>query len=62
MIERILTRLIPLLYSVITPALREMLMEFLNEFEKKAKQTPNPWDDLIADVLKSILCPPEGGK
>jgi hypothetical protein len=58
MIGRILARLVPLLYTVITPALRDMLAEFVDEFEKRAKQTANPWDDLVADILRAVLCSP----
>ena len=50
-----LYRLIALVVSVISPEIRKGGMELLNELEKKAKATPNPWDDIFVDMLKSIM-------
>lgn len=41
--------------SVITPQLRQGLIEFINNLEKQAKATPNPWDDIFVGIVKSVL-------
>jgi len=55
--ERIIIKLIPVLLPVLSDTLRQMIQEFVEEFEKKAKTTPNPYDDLAAELLRNILCP-----
>ena len=55
--EKILLKLLPLLITVLTPSLKEALCAFIDEFEKKAKATANPWDDFTATILKELLCP-----
>lgn len=48
-------KLIGLVVPVVTPALRDMLTESLNKLEEAAKKTPNPWDDVLVDMLKAIM-------
>lgn len=47
-------KLISLVIPVVTPALRDMLKELLNKLEESAKKTPNPYDDILVDMLKAI--------
>lgn len=47
-------KLISLVIPVVTPALRDMLAEFLGKLEESAKKTPNPYDDILVDMLKAI--------
>lgn len=48
-------RLIKLIFSVASPDLRKALEEFLNQLEKQAKATKNPWDDILVGLLKQVL-------
>ncbi|GAI67945.1 unnamed protein product [marine sediment metagenome] len=47
-------KLISLVIPVVTPALRDMLRELLNKLEESAKKTPNPYDDILVEMLKAI--------
>jgi hypothetical protein len=38
-----------------TPEIREKLVELLDEWEKKAKATPNPWDDLLVHIVRGLV-------
>ena len=50
-----LLRIISMVFSVMTPELRESMVAFVNTMTANAKKTPNTWDDIFVDVLKSIL-------
>ena len=43
------------LLAVISPELRTAMVEFVGELEKRAKETPNPWDDIAVGILKTVL-------
>lgn len=51
----VLLKILGMLISVASPELRKMLEEWILEFEAKAKETDNPWDDMLAAVLKAII-------
>ena len=38
-----------------TPGLIEGLKNMVLDFEAKARETPNPFDDMLADILKGIV-------
>ena len=48
-------RLIGLIVAVASPELRKALKEWLDILEKKAEETPNPWDDILVAMLRTIL-------
>lgn len=48
-------RLIGLVVSVASPELRKMLEEWIKGLEAQAKQTANPWDDVLVAMLKTVL-------
>lgn len=50
-----LLRILTMVFSVMTPELREGMVAFINTMEANAKKTPNPWDDIFVGVLKSML-------
>lgn len=50
-----LLRIITMVFSVMTPELRESMVAFINAMAANAKKTPNPWDDIFVGVLKSML-------
>ena len=41
--------------SLVTPEVRRSLCEGLREAQKRAKQTANPWDDLLFDMMIVLL-------
>lgn len=43
------------LLRLVTDSLREELEDWLKAFYVKARETPNPWDDFLADVLCRAL-------
>ncbi len=47
--------LIALLLEKISGPLRDSLMKFAEEFRVMARQTPNKWDDLAADLICWLL-------
>jgi len=53
--EKYLLGLIRLLVTVISPEIRNGLINLLNKLEADAKKTPNEWDDVIVGLLKSLL-------
>jgi len=53
--EKYLLALIRLLLTVLSPELREGLVQLLNDLEEKAKATSNEWDDLLVSMLKRLL-------
>jgi hypothetical protein len=54
-ITKFLIMILPILLANITPTLREHLVLFVGELEKKAKQTASPYDDMLVAVLKAVL-------
>jgi len=48
-------RLIGLIIAVASPELRKNLETWLNDLEKQAAKTSNPWDDILVAMLRTIL-------
>ncbi|GAH96921.1 unnamed protein product [marine sediment metagenome] len=48
-------RLIALVVGVVSPEIRKGAAELLDDLEKKAKATANPWDDMLVAMLKNIM-------
>lgn len=48
-------RLIGLVIGVVSPEIRTGVKELLDILEKKAKQTANPWDDILVAMLRQIM-------
>lgn len=44
-----------LLQSGLSPALRALFKDLLEKWEKTAKETPSPIDDLVVGILKALL-------
>lgn len=51
--------LIRLVLTVASPEIREQLCIMLNTLTVKAKETKNPWDDVVVGLLKTILACPD---
>lgn len=48
-------RLIGLVVTVASPELRKQLEEWIANLEEQAKNTANPWDDILVGMLKTML-------
>lgn len=53
--NRWILRLIGLVVTVASPAIRKDLETYLNQLEASAKKTENPWDDIFVDMLKTLM-------
>ena len=51
----IIFKIIKLAVRAITPELRNVLVGALNSLEKAAASTPSEWDDILVQILKSLL-------
>lgn len=38
-----------------SPALRTIVLEFIDKLETAAAETPNEWDDVLVEVLKALF-------
>ena len=48
-------RLITLIVGSASPELRQLIKEWVLELEKRAKETPNPFDDVLVGLIKIVL-------
>jgi len=53
--NELLLRIIVLVVTMMSPALRTVVTEFLHRLETEAKKTDNPWDDILVAILKSLI-------
>lgn len=44
-------KLLAMILGAISGPLRQDLIKFAQEFRAKARQTENPWDDFLADII-----------
>ena len=61
-VVKILLPLIVRLAAVVarkaTPEIRQEIVDFVLEWEVRAKATPNKWDDILVGVAKGIFSMP----
>ena len=50
-----LLQLITMIVTVMSPELRKGLEDVVNGLETQAKETANPWDDILVGLLKTLL-------
>jgi len=48
-------RIITMVVGVVSPEIRTGANQLLDDLEAKAKKTPNPWDDILVGLLKTIM-------
>lgn len=48
-------RLIEIVLKSASPELRQFIIDWVKEIEAKAKETPNPWDDVLVGLIKVLL-------
>ncbi|GAI96154.1 unnamed protein product [marine sediment metagenome] len=51
----IILEILSKLITGISPKIREAILEFLKDLEVKAKETPNPIDDIIVLLLRILF-------
>jgi len=49
--NRWLIKLLAQILQVVSAPLRDTLVKFANDFREQARKTPNPWDDVLADII-----------
>ena len=57
--SNLLLKLFRLVIGQASPQIREAICSMLNDLEVKAKETPNPWDDVIVQLAKAVLACPD---
>jgi len=53
--NKILAKLLPVILTVVSPEIKKAIQEFASKLAVDAKKTPNPWDDVLAAILQSIV-------
>lgn len=48
-------QIITMVVGVASPEIRTGVLQLLNKLEEQAKKTPNPWDDILVGLLKTIM-------
>jgi len=48
-------RVLSAILNVVSPSIRKLLAEFVQDLYQKAKETPNPWDDFFVKLLAGLL-------
>ena len=51
----LLLRILLVVITMMSPTLLTVVTEFLHRLEAEAKKTGNPWDDILVDILKSLI-------
>ena len=51
----VITRLIQEMVNIASPEIRQLLQKLIVSLEEHAKATPNPWDNILVAILKTIL-------
>ena len=46
---------ITLIVSQLTPEIKKLIIAFIKDLDKKAKDTPNIYDDMIVNFFKSVM-------
>lgn len=54
-----LWKLLEMILTVASPQIRESFCSMLDNLEQQAKETDNPWDDVLVGLAKTILGCPE---
>lgn len=52
---QILLTLISAVFTAVTPELRQLIEQSIDQWEKKARQTSSPVDDMAVRVIKNLL-------
>lgn len=50
-----LLRIITLVVGSASPQLRALIRDWVKDLESRAKETPNPFDDVLVGLIKIVL-------
>ena len=48
-------RVLGAIVRLVSPEIRKLMEDLLTEWYEKAKQTDNPWDDYLVEVVAQLL-------
>lgn len=51
----IFAKLLPIIISNISPQIRQLMADFTDKLAIKVKETPNPYDDFLVEMLITVL-------
>jgi len=51
----LLFRILLLVVTMLSPAVKATLTDLLNQLDADAKKTANPWDDIFVAMLKTLV-------
>ena len=51
----LLFRILLLVVTMLSPAVKATLADLLNKLDADAKKTANPWDDIFVAMLKTLV-------
>ena len=54
--QNLMLKFIPIIIKQATPEIKKGVNSILSDLKKKAKATPNPFDDMLIDMLESLFC------
>lgn len=55
MLSNLIANVLPLILSQVSPSITQALEATIQTLAVKARQTPNPYDDLLVDLLLTVL-------
>ena len=55
MFQGLILRLLPVLLANVTPEIKKVGQQYVSDLRKKAATTPNPFDDMLVDLLDELL-------
>ena len=55
MFKSLLLNMIPLMISQVTPEIKSTMKDFIIQLKSKTRQTPNPYDDMLVDLLEELI-------
>lgn len=53
--EKFIINLLVSILGQMSPVLRESVILWLDDMQKRAAETPNPWDDMFVSFLRILL-------
>lgn len=55
MFKSLLLNMIPLMIAQVTPEIKSTMKDFIIQLKSKTRQTPNPYDDMLVDLLEELI-------
>ncbi len=55
MLDGVIDKLLKMVVEYLSPEFRRMLVDWILDLEKKAEETPSPYDNILVYLLKRLL-------